>query len=73
MEIEPMEPVQGQPMDTADGSDSDGDPSDSSSKSSSGSDEEVEVDHADMQRMMKLEADLEANPHLYDTHIQVCS
>lgn len=33
--------------------------------------EEVEASEADMQAMMQLEAVLEANPNLYDKHIEV--
>lgn len=34
--------------------------------------EELEVEPADMEALIKLEADLSANPNLYDSHIQVC-
>jgi hypothetical protein len=53
-----------------DGSDSDGSDS-SSSSSSSSSDEEVEVSGTDMERIMQLEAALEANPNQYDAHLEV--
>ena len=49
------------------------DASDESGTSSSSGDDDVEVhvDPADMESMIKLEADLEANPNLYDSHIKV--
>lgn len=43
----------------------DGDSDDSSS------DEDVELDAADEARIMALEAQLEAAPTVYDTHVQV--
>ncbi|KAI8465892.1 MAG: hypothetical protein J3K34DRAFT_452483 [Monoraphidium minutum] len=48
-----------------DGSGGSGSDDDSSSSS-----EEVEVDDADMERVMKLEASLEANANQYDTHLE---
>jgi hypothetical protein len=38
---------------------------------SSSSDEEVEMDPADEKRIINLEKQLEANPSVYDTHVQV--
>lgn len=45
---------------------------DSSSSDDSDSDfEEVEASPEDMELMMQLETDLQANPNLYDSHVQV--
>ena len=49
----------------------DDDDSDSDDSSSSDEDQEIEVDPADMELLVKLEADLEANPNLYDSHVKV--
>lgn len=37
----------------------------------SSSEEEVDIDPKDEQQIMALEAQLEASPTIYDTHIQV--
>ena len=48
------------------------DDDDSDSDSSSDDDQdEIEVNPADMELLVKLEADLEANPNLYDSHVKV--
>ena len=47
------------------------DDSEDSDSSSSSDDQEIEVDAADMEQLMKLEADLEGNPNLYDSHVKV--
>ena len=43
----------------------------SSSDDSSSSGDDVAVAPADMELMMKLEAELEENQNLYDTHVKV--
>lgn len=35
------------------------------------SEDEIELSEADQQKIMQLEGQLEANPTVYDTHIQV--
>ena len=42
-----------------------------SDSSSSDSDDGMELAPADMEALMKLEGELEGNPNLYDTHVQV--
>lgn len=42
-----------------------------SDDSSSDDDEEIEIDAADLDKLMALEADLEGNPNLYDKHVEV--
>jgi hypothetical protein len=54
---------------SGDDDDSSGDSDDSSS--SSGSDV-PDVAQEDMERIMRLEAALEANPNQYDAHVEVC-
>lgn len=45
---------------------------DSDARSESDSDfEEVDASPEDMELMMRLETDLQANPNLYDSHVQV--
>ena len=46
------------------------DPDDGSSDSESDF-EEVEVSEEDMETISKLESELEANPNLYDKHVEV--
>ena len=48
------------------------DPDDGSSDSESDF-EEVEVSEEDMETISKLETELEANPNLYDKHVEVDS
>ncbi len=43
----------------------------SSLTSSDDSEDEVVIDSADMEKMIQMQTDLEANPKLYETHIQV--
>lgn len=43
----------------------------SGSSSDSDSDSVVDMDPSDMQQLMQLEADLKANPYVYDIHLQV--
>jgi hypothetical protein len=52
------------------GSGDDSGDDDSSSSSSDGGDAK-EIDAEDLTRMMAIEAELEANPNLYDKHIEV--
>lgn len=44
----------------------------SDSDDDSSSEEEVDIDPQDEQRIMSLEAQLEASPTVYDLHVQVC-
>lgn len=44
---------------------------DDSDSSDTDSEEEVDIDPKDMNRIMTMESDLEANPNAYDNHIQV--
>ncbi|KAK9810066.1 hypothetical protein WJX72_004227 [[Myrmecia] bisecta] len=44
--------------------------SDSDSDSDSSDGEDIDVSEADMELITRLETEIEANPHLYDTHLQ---